>query len=319
MDEKRKKHLTNVLKLLVSALALAFVYHNIDFGKTWETMRSASVLWLVVALLLYVLSQVMSSRRVRYMLSGVPIEIDRWVNLRLYWLGMFYNFFLPGGVGGDGYKVYWLHKRYPVTVRSVVMALLGDRISGLAAICVYMVGYVSFMQTQVAISYQWLLVLVIPVGLYLYWLLFRLFQKNLCGVALSALWRSHLIQALQMLAAASILVSLGGGGDGLLDEYLFLFLLSSVASAVPITLGGIGAREMTFVLGSELFGTSKDVAVSLSLLFYAVSLVSSLPGLYFALRTDKIDGGHIQSPEVPPSLGDVVDVAAEEHDVLKDI
>ena len=88
---------------------------------------------------------------------------------------------------------------------------------------------------------------------------------------------------------------------------------------MPITLGGIGAREMTFVLGSELFGTSKDVAVSLSLLFYAVSLVSSLPGLYFALRTDKIDGGHIQSPEVPPSLGDVVDVAAEEHDVLKDI
>ena len=30
-------------------------------------------------------------------------------SLKLYYKGMFYNIMLPGGIGGDGYKGYYLH------------------------------------------------------------------------------------------------------------------------------------------------------------------------------------------------------------------
>ncbi|MCF8302219.1 MAG: hypothetical protein K9I94_03010 [Bacteroidales bacterium] len=37
-------------------------------------------------------------------------------------------------------------------------------------------------------------------------------------------------------------------------EYLFVFLLSSIVAAFPITISGIGSREITFYFGARLMG-----------------------------------------------------------------
>ncbi len=39
---------------------------------------------------------------------------------------MFYNLFLPGGIGGDAYKGYVLKKKYEVKTKSVVSILVLD-------------------------------------------------------------------------------------------------------------------------------------------------------------------------------------------------
>ncbi len=305
--------LKTILKICVSLGALAFVFSKIDFGGTWETMRSVSPLWLVVALLFYAASQFVSSERVRGVLAAVPVKIDWAVNLRLYWLGMFYNFFLPGGVGGDGYKVYWLHKRYNTPVKPAVFALIGDRLSGLGAILVYTLAYAAFRSGLAAsvglagvsaTEQLWILAL-IPVGIWVYWIFFRLLQRNLSRAAMVALGVSLGVQGLQMCTAAAILEGLDAGG--LIGDYLFLFLLSSVASAVPVTIGGVGAREMAFMIGSQYLGVEPNCAISLSLLFYAVSLVCSLPGVYYSIRSYKIDGQPIPKPDESIELTDVVE------------
>lgn len=307
------KTLKTILKTGVSLAALAFVFSKIDLAGTWQTMRSVSPWWIAVAVVLYTLSQVVSSERVRGVLSAVPVAISWKVNIRLYWLGMFYNFFLPGGVGGDGYKVYWLHKRYDTPVKPAVFALIGDRLSGLGAILIYTLAYASFrpgLAESVGLpgvtTYEqlWILLL-IPVGVWAYWMFFRLFQKNLTYAALRALVVSLIVQGLQMCTAAAILEGLDA--DGLLGDYLFLFLLSSIASAVPITIGGVGAREMAFMIGSSYLGIDASYAVSLSLLFYAVSLVCSLPGMYYAIRSSRIDGQSVPRPKESIELNDVVE------------
>lgn len=307
------KTLKTILKTGVSLGALAFVFSKIDLAGTWQTIRGVSPLWLVVAVALYTLSQVVSSERVRGVLAAVPVKVDWRVNMRLYWLGMFYNFFLPGGVGGDGYKVYWLHKRYSTPVKPAVFALVGDRLSGLGAIIVYTLAYAAFrpgLAESVGLrgvsspEQLWVLAL-IPVGVWAYWMFFRLFQKNLTRAAMRALVVSLVVQGLQMCTAAAILEGLAAGG--LLGDYLFLFLLSSIASAVPVTIGGVGAREMAFMIGSRYLGVDPSCAISLSLLFYAVSLVCSLPGVYYSFRSYKIDGKPIPQPEESIELDDVVE------------
>ncbi len=302
-----------MLKVGVSVGALAFVFSKIDIGGTWQTMRSVSPQWLALALVLYAMSQVVSSERVRLVLAAVPVRVGWKVNMRLYWLGMFYNFFLPGGVGGDGYKVYWLHRRYATPVKPAVFALVGDRLSGLGAILVYTLAYAAFRPglaesvglREVSPAEQLWVLALIPVGVWAYWMFFRLFQRVLSRAALVALAVSLCVQGLQMCTAAAILEGLGA--VGLISDYLFLFLISSIASAVPVTIGGVGAREMAFMIGSRYLGVEPNCAISLSLLFYAVSLACSLPGVYYSLRTGRIDGKPIPKPDESLELADVVE------------
>ncbi|MCI5982454.1 MAG: lysylphosphatidylglycerol synthase transmembrane domain-containing protein [Bacteroidales bacterium] len=316
MTDKTKKVLKSLLKICVSAGALCFVFSKIDIEQTSNVIRGASAWWLILALLIYIGSQIISSNRVRGMLAAVPLNIGWWVNVKLYWLGMFYNFFLPGGVGGDGYKVYWLHKRKDAKVKPTVMALLGDRLSGLAAICFYTVIYASFragLASSIGLSDDhqllWLLLLV-PIGLWLYWLFFRLLQRCLIRAAFRALLYSFAVQGLQMLTAAAILA--GINATGRVGDYLFLFLISSIASAVPVTVGGVGAREVAFMIGSRYLGVDQAFAISLSLLFYAVSLVGALPGLVLAIRSDLIDGKLVPRPKEPIDFGMVIEDASDE-------
>ena len=299
---------------MVSLFALTLVFSQIDIRGTWQTICSAKLSWLFVALLIYVLALLISAERARIVLLSVPVNISRPINLRLCWLGMFYNFFLPGGVGGDGYKVYWLHRRHDVSMRSVVEALLTDRLSGLTAICFYTVAYAAFRSgllnsLPTFAPYQKYLLILLPIGLLVYWSVVRMMSARLVRSSFVALALSFLIQGLQMCTAVAILQSLGGVGSHLTD-YLFLFLLSSIASAVPVTLGGVGARELAFMFGSHHLGINEHIAISLSLIFYVVSLLSSLPGIILALRTDLIDGKSIAQPDVTPDLADVIEEAS---------
>lgn len=281
------------VKLLVSGVAVAFVLRNIDFGQMWARMRSADPVFLAAALAVYALSQVISARRLGCMFAAVGLTFPALSNLKLYWLGMFYNFFLPGGIGGDGYKVYYLKKYSELRVRDLVMAILGDRMSGLVAIAIYLLFFSSFCVEQLPIPMrQWLFALA-PLAVGAYYLFLRIFYRRLKAACARVTLLSMLIQGMQMLAAGLVLCSLGSMSLSATIDYLFLFLLGSIASAVPITLGGIGARELTFVVGSEWIGTSGDTAVALSLLFYATSLISALPGIYYAIRPS-----HIARPAV---------------------
>jgi uncharacterized membrane protein YbhN (UPF0104 family) len=62
--------------------------------------------------------------------------------------------------------------------------------------------------------------------------------------------------------------------------YLLVFLASSVATIIPITIGGLGLRELVFLYGARYLGLDADISVAVSLLFFLITLVSSLPGIY---------------------------------------
>lgn len=292
LSQNAQKVIKTVVKIVVSAAAIVFVASKIDLVDTWETMKSVSLTCLLASLAVYFASQVLSAMRLNTLFVRLPLVLGTLMNIRLYWLGMFYNFFLPGGIGGDGYKVYYLNRHYRVHVKDLIAVMLGDRLSGLAAIVCYLLIFSSFFIENLPIPFRQYLFLLIPFVLGAYYLFLRYTKR----IVASAFWRvlgySFVVQGLQMVAATFILFSLAGEGCPV-DSYMFLFFASSIASAIPFTLGGIGAREMAFVIGSQYLGTDESVAVSLSLLFYAVSLVSSLPGIAFVVRKSLIEGkGH---------------------------
>lgn len=277
MASRTKNLLKTALKFIVSGVALYVVFRNIDWQQTKTTFLSAHIGWLLVATLFFILSKVLSSFRLNLYFGNTGLQLTEKYNLRLYWIGMFYNLFLPGGIGGDGYKVYLLNKLYGTKVKSLIQASLLDRISGLVSLLILAgIGYIFLDQSQLPgwiLALDWVgLLISLPAFYYVVKIFFRDFISSF---AASSAY-SFGVQSLQVISAYFILVSLGV--DAQFMEYQVLFLISSVVAVFPFTIGGVGARELTFILGYTYLGIDENVSIAFSLLFFLITAAVSLIG-----------------------------------------
>jgi glycosyltransferase 2 family protein len=67
-------------------------------------------------------------------------------------------------------------------------------------------------------------------------------------------------------------------------------------------MGGLGAREIVFLYGADLFGIDEHYGVIISLLFYCISALVSLSGMYFVLHPKSLEetgGDQGQLQELP--------------------
>jgi len=293
---KIKKTLKLLIKIVVSGLAIYYVASKLDFKEMITAFKSVSIGLLLIALITYTLSQYFAAERLNCLFRKININLSIIENLKLYWLGLFYNLFLPGGVGGDGYKIYFLDKYLKTGVKKTLGVILTDRVSGLVVIAIFLSFFSYFINYELpslnliwfSLSLKNLLWILIPVAIICFYFFIRIVNVSLLGVFFPVLGRAFVVQILQMITALIILLSLNMNGTENIGNYLFLFFLSAVMSSIPITLGGIGVRELTFLWGAQYLGIDPNTAVALSLLFYATSAIIALPGVYFTIKPAKI-------------------------------
>lgn len=278
-----KKYLKLALKILVSGGALLWVFSKVDLEETRKLLLSAQWGWLVLAVLFFNFSKILSAFRLNNFFRDLGFHLTERMNLRLNYIGMFYNLFLPGGVGGDGYKVYLLNKLYKKPVKQLLKAVLLDRISGLVALVFLALSLAYFTPLEEQVPFYLPLVIGGTVlCLPLYYLAVSLFFSDFKENFVLTTAQSLGVQGLQVICAYFLLQSLGV--NSLFVEYQFLFLISSVVAVFPFTIGGIGARELTFLLGYQYLAIDKNTAVAFSLLFFLITAVSSLPGMFLKGR-----------------------------------
>lgn len=290
----RDKRVKLLLKLFLTGLALFIVYRKIDVRRTTEALLEARLGWFLLAVLAFAVSKVISSFRLNRFFKAISLHISELYNLRLYWVGMFYNLFLPGGIGGDGYKVYILHNFFKTPLKLLVSAVLLDRISGVVAL-----GFLAFLLGLFSSAYNelpqygrlvWAGLLLIYPAYYIFTnLLFAAFKPVLHLTNFQSLG----VQFFQLVCAFFVLLSISVYDHQ--TDYLVLFLLSSVVAAMPITIGGVGARELVFVFGYTYLPIDRDAAVAFSVLFFLVSVINSLAGSFLSAEPDK--------SAVPTNLG----------------
>ncbi|MBV6647758.1 MAG: flippase-like domain-containing protein [Cyclobacteriaceae bacterium] len=282
-----KKYLEAFLKFVISGLALYVVFRSIDPKMTLEVMLIADSSMLLLATLFFIGSKWVSAIRLNYFFYDIGLKLSNRYNLKLYWVGMFYNLFLPGGIGGDGYKIFLLRKKYETSLRQLTTSVLLDRINGLMALC-FLTGLGVLMLPFNTLTH-WVTYLLVP-GILLVYPLYYLALRKLFRLYLSSIHRTSIlslgVQVLQLLSALCILWSIGVNDKYL--EYLVLFLLSSVVAVFPFTIGGVGARELTFVLGYTYLGIDEHIAVAFSLLFFTITAFVSLAGGVISMRKKSV-------------------------------
>ncbi len=274
---KTKNILKLLLKILVTAVCLFYVSRKVDLEKTSVILKSVNMLWLLLALISFIVSKMLASVRLNIYFRNIDIRLPELKNLKLYWLGMFYNLFLPGSIGGDAYKVIRLTREYKQPYRLTTSAVLLDRISGLAALCFF--AALSWVVVFKGGYYSTLVMTGAVVGIPVYYFVVKKwFAKFLPGFWSTLGW-GFAVQFLQVACMWCILQALSITAGT--NEYVLIFLISSVFAVLPFTIGGLGAREVIFVWGASLFVLDNTISVTASLLFYIVTVGASLFGLPF--------------------------------------
>ncbi|WP_026896724.1 lysylphosphatidylglycerol synthase transmembrane domain-containing protein [Daejeonella oryzae] len=291
MDKQKLWSITKLfIKIAVSGLSLYLVFKKVELPDLKEAFYDANPAFLLIAFICFVVSQIISSSRLNNFFKGIGLHISEFYNFKIYLLGMFYNLFLPGGIGGDGYKIFLLRKKMEVKGRKLFQAIFFDRLSGLWALGLIVSSLVIFIP-KLGIP-NWIPILVVAIGSVIYYLVMRKFFRDYSHHFVITHIKALLVQSMQVIAVIFLLYTLNF--DGKFSPYLFMFLVSSLVAIFPFTVGGLGAREVVFVYGAELFGIDPHIAVLISLMFYCISALLSFSGIYFvfhpqALGEKKID------------------------------
>jgi uncharacterized membrane protein YbhN (UPF0104 family) len=283
--ESLKKLLNFIFKLLITCLAIYIVVRKINLSELWLNIKDVNIIYLLIALIALGLSKLIEAYRLNMFFKAKNIVLSEIQNLKLYLLGMFYNLFLPGGIGGDGYKVYWLKKNQGTKLKSVIWASVLNRVNGLFGLVILIC--ISALFISFDFKFRNYMVLLIPTGYLAYLFTLKMFFKDYISTLPKTTVLSVLIQFLQVLSAHFILVSLGL--DSAFQDYWFLFLISGIIFAIPVTLGGFGSRELVFVYASQYLSVDVNLAVALGLLTYVLRAILSFSGVYFIIFPNKLN------------------------------
>ena len=179
-----RKQLLKWIQLGVSALFVYLFIKKLNVSELTDVLFSVRYSYLVLAMLFFVLSQYLSSWRLLGVFRSFSFLLQPSSNHRLYVLGMFYNFFLPGGIGGDAYKAIKLQKTFDWSWKKLGKALVLDRAIGLGALlcCLTLIDP----NLLLPISWIWRIALflaLIFIGRYATQILFKskaIYFKTLC-------------------------------------------------------------------------------------------------------------------------------------------
>ena len=303
MAPKTNKIAFVVIKVAVSSALLYTVLAKTGASRVLAALSSINIGAFISAIFLYIFAQFISTLRWKLLLpEGLGVR----KLFSLYMIGSFFNIFLPGIIGGDAVKGFYLYRATgngSLSLASIFM----DRYLGfvvLIAICAFSFpfGYTYLRGSQI----EWVLpftILSFIIGSLLFFGL-RLGHKvrflsdfynhfylyrNQRGIIGKALILSVFVQFAGIIAV--YILSIGLGQHIPLLAFLIYLPLIILFSMLPISISGLGVREGAFVVFFGLIGVRPEAATAVSLSWFITMSAGSILGLveYIKYKKEPID------------------------------
>jgi uncharacterized protein (TIRG00374 family) len=315
-DAPRSSLRSTILKVVVTVTLYILVFYKYDIAKVGATLRTVDLTWVALGVLVYASGQWLSAFKWHLMLRPVRLSVSYLRMVSFYFIGMFFNIFLPTIVGGDAVKAILLARETGAPARST-MSVFMERNTGLLALL------------TIAAVAAWFAPPVPLFGLTLFSLTLLLFVGFLAAnlvladarayrlvdylIAMTPLARmrsraSSLYEAVVpyrrdiSIVVAGVMLSFVFQAVVILVVFLnakaldqtvpiaalAVFVpLISLAGMLPVSVNGLGIREVLYVLLFGRVGIRSEAAVSMALLYFVVTLAASLPGgVVYMLQRD---------------------------------
>lgn len=340
-----KKAALSVLQVAVTLSVLYFLLRSPE--KRAEMVRvvvEADLPWLLLGALMYIGIEIISAVRWNMLLRVQGVRLSLLRTHALVFIGVFFNFFIPGGTGGDVVKVFYLLKETSGQRAQALLATLIDRLLGMLAM-------VLLGGTIIAVQWDWLTA-VPSTGQYL-WTALTVLIVSVLGIAFSLIvsgmgWvhklparfpgrerlaelamaynlysRAWPVSLLGLLMSAVVHVGYfmtfycaarAYETKGLdlpsLREIFTIMPIVDTITALPISIAGLGVREGLFqVFLGDLAGVSAAAAMVIASTGFVLTGVSGAIGgaIYIFYRPSE----HARMREMRASVEDIEHELAE--------
>jgi uncharacterized protein (TIRG00374 family) len=299
------------------AFALLYALFKLDLVQPDELLRAVeNPLPLTLAFFLALAGIPLAAWRWQILLRFLGFDLSYRRTFQISYIGVFFNGFLPGGVGGDAMRSLMLFRELSSGRVAATLSLLADRILGMLgllalALLVLPIRFDLILESPafsaIALAALGLLagaLIVLILALHLSGRkgmrrrLLRILGARVGGLAVAALdaaaaYRSFPVSrlaaclglslAVHSLSVAAIVVIAGSLSIGVLSsaDYLIVAPLSVLVNTLPVTPGGLGVGEAAFgKLAALLEGAPTGAAYATAFLVYrGVVVAASLPGI----------------------------------------
>lgn len=269
--------LSNIVRVAVTVLLIWLVSKRVDLKEIAAIFSTANTAWIIMAIIIYGLSLFVSSHRSAIYLRGIGLPLRPWNAFALYMKGTVYNVLLPGGIGGDGYKILVLRTKDGPAVKQIFQAFFFERLSGLWAIFILLCILNTTLESPLLPPlWTWLTIAIGTIG---YYITMRMFFSEHATFFPQTHLMSFGIQTLVSLAVVCILKS--QPMPVAYGPYLLSFHGSTIFSILNIGLSGLGVREFAMGYAAKMLQNDAALSVFVASAFWLVSTITAIPGLGF--------------------------------------
>ena len=303
-----------LLKALLGLGLLAFFLSRLDLTQFLQSLSSARLSYVAIALCAYLLGKLITA--VRWALLARPLGFSNPLRdfVTFYYIGMFFNLFSPSTLGGDAGRIFYLSRgssENPEWGRAeaaafALISILADRAVGMAGLVWICAGaLIAFPEyaalVPAVVRYATFTIAIAPI---VAWASFpfchRFLQKvdHPLGKKLQALGRAYwnrqgvLLQTIGLSLAfhliqiwIQLLVGWALDFDIPWPYASVFFPLVDIVAMLPVSISGIGLREGGYLFFLSKLSVGPEKAVACGTLWLVVVVVSGLVGgLAFVLH-----------------------------------
>jgi len=302
------KRLFNLLKVVVSAgLLIYLLVFQVDLRQLGQVVYQARWGYLVTAMILMIAGTALRALRWRVLLQALDITVPLRRLVHLYFVGAFFNIFLPTGFGGDAVKMVELARSTGRAPEAVGTTLV-DRATGLWVLFVLAVLALPFSSTMLPPGWVPIIALGAVGGVLGGWVVMgtplipwlgsrvRLpgqaklerFYRSVFQLGYRALGKACVVSLIfdLLLILFNVLIAYGLNVEQPLGIFVLFTPIISFSLALPISIGGLGVREQTYVLLFGALGVPGAAAAAMSLTNYVLTnlVVGLIGGVWYALE-----------------------------------
>lgn len=297
-----RKHLSTLLKIAITVAGLIYVLKQVPLAEVRAEFSGIRWGWAVLALLMTVVSLAIRAYRWHLLLQGIGANVQFKRLLELYFVGNFFNSFLPSGFGGDVVRALEVAQNVPANVAAGTVIV--DRLAGLLMLFAMALVALPFRPDDFPAALTWQIAALCLIGLVVGFVLLdgRLIRRwgrwlpgklsvtdpeqplaKLLEAVQGCGWPA-IIKALAVSVVFNIMLCgwwlISGwaiGYDVSFNHYLLVIPILSVLLLVP-SIGGLGVRESLAPILFAPAGLTFAQAATLSFLDFLLLRVSSIFG-----------------------------------------
>jgi len=313
-----KKVTVTLIKIFVSIILVVFLLAKLGLRDIASQFATANTWWFIGGIIVFSLSNLLGSLQWYLLMKTRGIEIPLVKVISYYYVGLFFNNFLVGYVGGDVIRIYDISKASGNS-STAISTVFFDRLIGfvmlttlalvagliwrnifqsktvilvilLIFVC-WVISFIVLFNEKFARKIGWIFRFVLPAKfnnkireVYSNINSFKHAQKTIIMV----LVMSFVIQVFRILVHFFAALSVGLQAH---VKYFFIFVpVIALLASLPISIGGIGIRESSGVaLFSQINSFQPETIVAMEFLAYVIGLLATIPGgLIFILRKERI-------------------------------